>query len=72
MVTLQVGDRVEMKAGEPGWLGVPYPDLGQGTVVATKGEGLMEGLYVSVEWDEDHGSQAGFPAIQALRKVEEA
>lgn len=66
---INVGDRVEMRAGEPGWLDVPIPDLGQGTVVATEGEGLMIGWYVEVEWDEDQGSIARRPSIASLRKA---
>jgi hypothetical protein len=68
---LKVGDRVEMKAGEDGWMGVPIPDLGPGTVVDTTGEHLMVGWYVEVEWDTPHGYAAKLPSIQSLRKIED-
>jgi hypothetical protein len=61
-----------MKAGEEGFLGVPYPDLGDGTVVATteaENSYLMAGMYIEVEWDMKCGSLARYPAIQAVRMV---
>lgn len=54
------------------YCGVPAPDLGAGTVVATKGGELMEGWYVQVEWDEYHGSRVEQPAIGALVHEEES
>lgn len=69
---IKTGDRVEMRAGEPGWLGVPIPDLGPGTVVATteaENSYLMEGWYVEVDWDQPCGSLARYPSIDSLRKV---
>lgn len=66
---IAVGDRVEMRAGEPGWMGVEIPDLGQGTVMAVEGDGLMAGLYVEVEWDTFHGSTMCRPSIQSIRRV---
>lgn len=67
---MNVGDRVEMQAGKPGWFGVPLPDLGQGTVVSTRGANLMEGMYVEVEWDHPHGSDARYPSVDSLRNVQ--
>jgi hypothetical protein len=68
---LQVGDRVRMDP-EYTYLGVPGPDLGIGTVVSTDDEYLMTGMYVRVQWDENHGTLVETPAIAALIKVEEA
>lgn len=67
---MQVGDRVRMDTTpNAGWLGTTNPDLGEGTVVCTDDEFLMAGLYVEVEWDEDHGTLARRPSIQSLVKV---
>lgn len=66
---INTGDRVRMRDGEPGWMGVPLPDLGEGTVVATTGEFLMEGMYVEVEWDEYHGTLVNRPSIQSLEVI---
>lgn len=74
MTTLTRGDRVRMKdAGSTGWLGTTIPDLGVGTVVATRdaeaSAPLMEGLYVEVEWDQPTTRYARFPSIQSLEVV---
>lgn len=66
---LNVGDRVRMDTDSPGFMGVANPDLGLGTVRATKGEFLMEGLYVEVDWDTFQGTLVERVAIQALVKV---
>lgn len=65
------GTRVKMDP-EHRWLGVPPPDLGLGTITAVdqaECPGLMEGLYVFVEWDEPQPASLSYVAKQALLEV---
>lgn len=70
---MKVGDRVRMDANDKDANAIfRRPDLGEGTVIATTGYGLMDGMYVYVEWDTPRYNHQPLnrPAIQALVVIE--